>query len=105
MRELLSRGTNGNSAYIRTRRRPQAAVRQATMTRVAASARLRIYVSVLGVAAVGTVVALGIHGSKLEPVWALLCLAAAAALAERERVWLNSDTEASISLIPILFAA
>ena len=37
--------------------------------------------------------------------WAVLVLAAAAAVSEKQRVSIGSDTEASISLIPILFAA
>ncbi len=39
-----------------------------------------------------------------EP-WAVLVLAAAAVVSERQRVTIGKDTEASISLIPILFAA
>lgn len=53
--------------------------------------------------AVGGVLILS--GHSLESPWATGTLAAIAAVAERGRVRLNSTTELSISLLPILFAA
>jgi putative nucleotidyltransferase with HDIG domain len=44
-------------------------------------------------------------GYGLGEVWAVAVLAAAAAVSEKQRVTIRKDTEASISLIPILFAA
>jgi hypothetical protein len=51
------------------------------------------------------VVALYESGHKLEDPWAVAVLVVIAAVAERGRVRLNSTTELSISLLPILFAA
>jgi putative nucleotidyltransferase with HDIG domain len=44
-------------------------------------------------------------GYRVESPWAVATLAAIAAVAERGRVRLNSTTELSISLLPMLFAA
>jgi len=57
----------------------------------------------LAATAVGTL--LVITGHAIESPWATGALAGIAAIAERGRVRLNSTTELSISLLPILFAA
>jgi putative nucleotidyltransferase with HDIG domain len=44
-------------------------------------------------------------GYSAGDLWAVVALAAAAAVSEKQRVTIGKDTEASISLIPILFAA
>jgi len=44
-------------------------------------------------------------GDSLGSLWVVGILALAAAISERQRVWLDRNAHASISLIPILFAA
>lgn len=57
------------------------------------------------VSASACLVALNQSGHRLEDPWAVAVLVVIAAVAERGRVRLNSTTELSISLLPILFAA
>lgn len=63
------------------------------------------YLGALVVGATATVFLLVQTGYGIESPWAVATLAAIAAVAERGRVRLNSTTELSISLLPMLFAA
>ncbi len=63
------------------------------------------YLGALVLGATATVVLLVHTGYRVESPWAVATLAAIAAVAERGRVRLNSTTELSISLLPMLFAA
>ncbi|MGH8524732.1 MAG: HD domain-containing phosphohydrolase [Gammaproteobacteria bacterium] len=102
MNGLLSRGTNGKSAYTSRSASLQARARLAS-TWMGSPAGL--YLVALAVAAI-TMGALAIAaGYGVGNVWAVGVLAIAAAISERQRVWIGKDAEASISLIPILFAA
>ncbi|MER3411747.1 MAG: hypothetical protein C4305_05165 [Thermoleophilia bacterium] len=67
---------------------------------VMASYLAAIWVSVAGLAVLGI-----LTGHSLGDVWAVFALSLAAAISERQRVWLNNNAHASISLIPIVFAA
>jgi putative nucleotidyltransferase with HDIG domain len=108
MRELLSRGTNGKSGYTPGGAALQGLRRARTVERSVA-ATLGDPMAAYLAALVAVAVALGsisIHaGYDAGDLWAVLVLAAAAAVSERQRVTIAKDTEASISLIPILFAA
>jgi putative nucleotidyltransferase with HDIG domain len=108
MKQLLSRGTNGSSGYT--------AVRAALQGRgwvgwspKAVIGHLRnpmsIYLGVL-MALCAVLASLSVRaGYGVGELWAVLVLAAAAAVSEKQRVTIGKNTEASISLIPILFAA
>jgi hypothetical protein len=63
------------------------------------------YLGALVVGASATVFLLVLSGSGIHSPGAVITLAAIAAVAERGRVRLNSTTELSISLLPMLFAA
>jgi HD-GYP domain-containing protein (c-di-GMP phosphodiesterase class II) len=64
-----------------------------------------VYLGIL-IAVCALLVFLSLHaGYGVGEPWAVLMLAAAAAVSERQRVTIGRDTEASISLIPILLAA
>jgi hypothetical protein len=63
------------------------------------------YLGTLVVGASATVFLLVHLGYGVQSPWAVATLAAIAAVAERGRVRLNSTTELSISLLPMLFAA
>src|SRR5437868_4873962 len=67
------------------------------------SKRLRAYQAVLAVLALTLAVLAMPYG--LNDAWAIAGLAAVAAIAERGRVRLANDAEASISLLPTVFAA
>ena len=64
-----------------------------------------IYLGTLFLTAASVGGLLVLSGHAIESPWATATLAAIAAIAERGRVRLNSTTELSISLLPILFAA
>ncbi len=63
------------------------------------------YSAVLAVIALAVAGALTFEHSKVGSPWGVLCLAGVAAFAERGSVRLTKTTEASISLLPTLFAA
>ena len=64
-----------------------------------------IYLGIL-IALCALLASLSLHaGYDVGEPWAVLVLAAAAVVSERQRVTIGQDTEASISLIPILLAA
>ena len=64
-----------------------------------------VYLGIL-IAVCALLVSLSLHaGYGIGEPWAVLVLAAAALVSERQRVTIGQDTEASISLIPILLAA
>lgn len=66
---------------------------------------LRAYVASLAVAAVLIASVLGLMRHSGGHLWAVLALAAVAALSERGRVQLSGTTESSIALLPVIFAA
>jgi putative nucleotidyltransferase with HDIG domain len=66
---------------------------------------LAAYQAVLAAAAGGLIAAAVVTGSGLGNPWAVLGLASAAAVAERGRVRIGGVTEASISILPTVFAA
>jgi putative nucleotidyltransferase with HDIG domain len=96
--KLLSRGTNGNRVYIASGLRVQA-------IRFEAESRLTVYLLSLGFAATVLAVFALARGYLVGSGWAVALLAATAAISEKQRVSLSSETQASISAIPILFAA
>jgi putative nucleotidyltransferase with HDIG domain len=63
------------------------------------------YLATLLAGAGATIYLLVAEGYRIESPWAVGTLCAIAAVAERGRVRLNSTTELSISLLPMLFAA
>jgi putative nucleotidyltransferase with HDIG domain len=68
-------------------------------------ASLALYVASLAIGAAGISLALLFAGYELSTPWGVVALAGVAALAERAGVRLNATTEASISLLPTVFAA
>src|SRR5713226_6057178 len=96
--KLLSRGTNGNRVYIASWFRPQA-------MRVIIKSRLTLYLLSLGFTATVIAVFAVQRGYLFGSGWAVALLAVTAAISEKQRISLSSETQASISAIPILFAA
>jgi HD-GYP domain-containing protein (c-di-GMP phosphodiesterase class II) len=70
-----------------------------------ADLRTDLWAAVLVVIAVGVAVALRSYGFELGPIWALLVLAAIAAVAERQGVAVTERIEMSVSFLPLVFAA
>jgi len=70
-----------------------------------AGVSLALYVAILASGAAGLASTLIFAGYELKTPWGVLALAGVAALAERAGVRLNATTEASISLVPTVFAA
>ena len=109
MSELLSRGTNGNSAYTPfvggTQVIRRARTTLVTPLRSAAPLRVLLWAAFLSCGAVGLAVALILDGWRLGNPYAVVALAVVAAVAEAGRVRLTSTLEQSISLVPTLFAA
>src|SRR5207247_2184322 len=66
---------------------------------------MEIYQAALALAVAGLAAALAIHHGDVGSVPAVLALALAAGVAERGRVKLGTFVEASISLLPTVFAA
>jgi HD-GYP domain-containing protein (c-di-GMP phosphodiesterase class II) len=109
MKQLLSRGTNGTSGYTPLWARVQEGRRWASLpagkVRAWVHDPVAVYLGIL-IALCAILVSLSLHaGYGVGEPWAVLVLAAAAAVSERQRVTIGQDTEASISLIPILLAA
>ena len=110
MRDLLSRGTNGKAGYtppwlsLQARRFGSRQVRREGTPRQPETP-IVVYLAVLIFAAASLVAVSAAAGYGLGDKWAVLVLAVAAAVSERQRVTIRKDTDASISLIPILFAA
>jgi putative nucleotidyltransferase with HDIG domain len=69
--------------------------------------RMTVYVGALALALFGLVGLLTLSGYQVRSIWALIVLAAAAAVAERGRVQLErgNKAESSISNLPVLFTA
>lgn len=108
MRELLSRGTNGKSGYTPVGAALQGLRQAKTVEHSLASAfgdPVTVYLGALIALAAGLAAMSVRAGYGVGDLWAVLALAAAAAVSEKQRVTIGKDTEASISLIPILFAA
>jgi putative nucleotidyltransferase with HDIG domain len=59
----------------------------------------------LGSLSLGAVVVMWLHGYRLPSLWALLVLAAIAAIAERQSVGVTERTSMSVSLLPLVFSA
>jgi putative nucleotidyltransferase with HDIG domain len=107
MKQLLSRGTNGTSGYTAGRTALQGFAWRRRRRSVGVTLRdpATIYLCAL-IIACSAMALLSVHaGYGIGEVWAVIVLAGAAAVSERQRVTIGKDTEASISLIPILFAA
>jgi putative nucleotidyltransferase with HDIG domain len=108
MSELLSRGTNGKSGYTAGRPSLQEVRRLKDAGRVALKTvrtPIGLYLVGLAVVAISLAVISAELGYGLGDAWAVAVLAAVAAVSEKQRVAIRKDTDASISLIPILFAA
>ena len=58
-----------------------------------------------GASSIGAVGLLWLHGYRLPPLWAVVVLAAIAALAERQSVAVTEQTTMSVSLLPLVFSA
>ena len=105
MKQLLSRGTNGSSGYTPLLARMQDTSKPTATVRAWVREPVVVYLGIL-IAVCALLVSLSLHaGYAVGEPWAVLVLAAAAAVSERQRVPIGQDTEASISLIPILLAA
>jgi putative nucleotidyltransferase with HDIG domain len=103
--KLLSRGTNGKTGYSVFRHQLQEVASALGYWPSTSERRLKIYLVCL-LLLMSSLVALAVmSGYSVGSGWALLLLGAAAAISERQRVSLTSETQASISIIPILFAA
>jgi putative nucleotidyltransferase with HDIG domain len=103
--KLLSRGTNGKAVYtgFKWPTQDQAAYR---LTRKPfAEDAVGFYLAALSLAALALAGTALSTGYGLGDQWAVALLAVAAVVSERQRVWLSAETQASISAIPILFAA
>jgi putative nucleotidyltransferase with HDIG domain len=98
-------GTNGGSEFIpllgEFSRRSADGLRNFRT----ADSSLALYVTLLAVVAVGVSAAFAFTGYASRTPWGVFALAGVAALAERAGVRLNATTEASISLLPTVFAA
>ncbi len=108
MKQLLSRGTNGSSPYTAVRLTMQASGRR-RLGELGMGAALRdplvVYLGVLIAVCVGLAL-LGVRaGYGLGEPWAVFVLAGVAAVSVKQRVTIRNNTEASISLIPVLLAA
>ena len=107
MKQLLSRGTNGSSGYTAVRTALQGVERTRRARAIVAFLRdpMIIYLGVL-IGVCTLLASLSVRaGYGVGELWAVLVLAAAAAVSEKQRVRIGKNTDASISLIPILFAA
>jgi putative nucleotidyltransferase with HDIG domain len=94
--KLLARGTNGERAYSLFSR---------TLQGIHAGWRLDAYfVTLFLLASLLTAIGL-LTGYSAGRIWAVLLLGFAATIAERQRVSLSTETQASISVIPIVLAA
>ncbi len=109
MRWLLCRGTNGKTAYTPEKLKMQG--RSLTEMSLPAELRVPFRVGLIELWMVGLVSAavmiatsLAAAGWGLVNPWAVLGLAAVAALAERNRVRLSEHIEVSICLLPALLA-
>jgi putative nucleotidyltransferase with HDIG domain len=108
MKGLLSRGTNGNSGYTPLGPALQGLIDRSFDGRPAVARvtdRTTVYLGALIVLATGLAMISVRAGYTVGDLWAVVVLAVVAAVSEKQRVTIGKDTEASISLIPILFAA
>jgi hypothetical protein len=109
MSELLSRGTNGTRGYTPEGGRMQGSVFPFRRRLQLVAGELRgvmgAYLAVL-CAADAALAVVGVRTKhSLGELWVVGVLALAAAISERQRVPIGRNSWASISLIPILFAA
>jgi putative nucleotidyltransferase with HDIG domain len=72
---------------------------------VSADRRTVVWACVLNAVAAAAVIALWRHDYRLPPIYAVLVLAAVAALAERQSVAVTNRTTMSVSFLPIVFSA
>jgi putative nucleotidyltransferase with HDIG domain len=107
MEKLLSRGTNGNSAYTGRGYKVQDSL-TGTLTDIRRArvqlGRMELWLAVLAGTAVVLAAMLTTAGWTLGNVWAVAGLAVVAGLAERNRVRLSEHIEISICLLPTLLA-
>ena len=105
MKQLLSRGTNGNPSYTVLHDELQPRNDRERGTSGASSGLLNAYL--VGLMLIGSALAAyaSLDGYSLRSPWAIAVLALTAAVSETQRVSLGRQTDASISLVPILFAA
>lgn len=66
---------------------------------------IAIFAVGLALAALGLTLTLILAGGALAPGWALIVLSALSALAEKRPVRVSSNTEITVSLLPVVFAA
>ncbi len=105
MKQLLSRGTNGSSGYTAVRATMQAWRRRERRAGASLRDPVVVYLGAL-IAACAGLALLGVRaGYGISEPWAVVVLAGAAAVSVKQRVTIRKNTEASISLIPVLLAA
>ncbi len=111
MLKLLVRGTNGTSSYTGSGvdsqggETPRGGDGDATPLVKRSGAGMKLYAMSVAAGAATLLVLSLLRGYTIGNGWVVAALAAAGLIADRHRVTLGSRTEASISLIPILFAA
>jgi len=109
MNQLLSRGTNGNPGYTPEGGRLQGPLAPVRSRHNEIVEQLRGVMGVYLLALCAADVALAFAGIRtghsLGNPWVVAVLSIAAAISERQRVPIGQNSWASISLIPILFAA
>jgi putative nucleotidyltransferase with HDIG domain len=108
METLLSRETNGTSAYTGQEYKVQDSSLTSTLTGIRRTrvrlGRMELWLVVLAGTAVALAATFAAAGWTLGNVWAVLGLAVVAGLAERSRVRLSDHIEISICLLPTLLA-
>jgi len=105
---LLSRGTNGTSAYTGRGSKVQDSSLTARIVEIrrvrVQLGRMELWLALLALAAVTLATTLVLAGWTLGNPWAVAGLAVVAGLAERSRVRLSDQIEISICLLPTLLA-
>jgi putative nucleotidyltransferase with HDIG domain len=108
MELLLSRGTNGKSAYTARGTKVQDGSLTARLVEIrrvgALLGRMELWLALLAAAALALATMLALAGWTLGNPWAVAGLAVVAGLAERSRVRLSDHIEISICLLPTLLA-
>jgi putative nucleotidyltransferase with HDIG domain len=108
METLLSRGTNGTSAYTGQGYKVQDSSLTGTLSHIGRThmrlGRMELWLTMLAGIAVTLAAIFVISGWTLGNVWAVAGLAVVAGLAERSRVRLSDHIEISICLLPTLLA-
>ena len=108
MNQLLSRGTNGKNAYTPFEGQVQALQHISLRPSIRVEGigrRMLVYAGGLFASALGLGLWLALEGHSFGSPWVVAALAVGAAIAEKQRVWVVRQSEGSISLLPVLFAA